>query len=752
MSQPEERMKPIDKLLLQAKINRVLDLTNLHLTLDDEQKIKQFFYNSPPTQVRMLGLQPSRIEHGLSSFIEQYNIDHADSQVSGINTHTLNETLTADFNVQFRQLAINKRKVSMRFEPSRLGAALKKGFGALLKQLWQEIKGNVPKFGGMVNFSNIKTVKKLNNDEITDRYKSLSHQTPPLPSVLSDSLSTMRAAETELEAGEMLLFHGTSVDVAPLIMNSGFDEQRCKFVKGNGYGPLGKGVYFTNELAKAATFANCSICGLPGECDCIDPETQEPADRVVLLCKVFVGNPEIIGRKGDIRERTEPSSGFDSTISLASDIDSNSAFRSTEVCVPSGKQAIPLYEIKFKSQPNFLKPGIFEKRVSSLKKQWLPKGAAESLDEIKKLLDLYQRTEDIDSHTVERFQIMEEVHLRGKQLLAEAESLLKIYQNIKPPPKETDKKLVSLNRYIQDLSLLNYQVNTTKGLYSHVLPEPSKDFGLHEIKRSTGKKLILKIASFLISKEFVLKKLLDSKIKSISSYQSNPSLLSDFQQLLSLAIERDQAKGLHLFTKNSYPFHRAYLTNTMLKLRMELASLNQDSTLSPNQKKHHLLTLINSALDISTTDEASHKKIQHANSYDLLMKMKHALETELANTADESLIPAGEVRAQDGEVRAQDGEVNESIASMQVTGHLLSEQIEYNEVEVEDLVDALSETAPRVSDDAHLEVSEQLHIDVDSPTEVERSAFQAQAKIVLSEYRPLESDNREADRLDLRRI
>jgi hypothetical protein len=178
---------------------------------------------------------------------------------------------------------------------------------------------------------------------------------------------------------------------------------------------------------------------------------------------------------------------------------------------------------------------------------------------------------------------------------------------------------------------------------------------------------------------------------------------------------------------------------------MELASLNQDSTLSPSQKKHHLLTLINSALDISTTDEASQKKIQHANSYDLLMKMKHALETALANTADESLIPAGEVRA-------QDVDVNESIASMQVTGHFLSEKIEYNELEVEDLVDALSETAPRFSDDAQLEVSEQLHIDVDSPTEVERSAFQAQAKIVLSEYRPLESDNREADRLDLRRI
>ncbi|RKG94097.1 hypothetical protein [Corallococcus terminator] len=91
--------------------------------------------------------------------------------------------------------------------------------------------------------------------------------------------------------GEVLMFHGTSKDVIPLIAAGGFDPNRCQN-RGTvtpDYGLLGKGAYFTDSFSKLMVYTGCNKCG-EAECDCVSVKQGLPTNRYSLMCRVVLGS------------------------------------------------------------------------------------------------------------------------------------------------------------------------------------------------------------------------------------------------------------------------------------------------------------------------------------------------------------------------------------------------------------------------------------------------------------------------------
>ncbi|WP_375771401.1 hypothetical protein NR798_11010 [Archangium gephyra] len=92
--------------------------------------------------------------------------------------------------------------------------------------------------------------------------------------------------------GEVLMFHGTSKDVIPLIAAGGFDPSRCQN-RGKDtpdYGLLGKGSYFTDSFSKLMVYTGCNKCG-DAECACNSSKTPLlPSNRYSMLCRVLLGS------------------------------------------------------------------------------------------------------------------------------------------------------------------------------------------------------------------------------------------------------------------------------------------------------------------------------------------------------------------------------------------------------------------------------------------------------------------------------
>lgn len=119
--------------------------------------------------------------------------------------------------------------------------------------------------------------------------------------------------------GETLLFHGT--DATRFIVESNIDPSRGKNKGTNAapnYGLLGQGAYFSDRIAKSATYTLCRICrGF--QCNCTT-KAGTPVLRVTLMARVLLGRVHnaptgsVVWDRGRLR-----SQAFNSPIENASD-------------------------------------------------------------------------------------------------------------------------------------------------------------------------------------------------------------------------------------------------------------------------------------------------------------------------------------------------------------------------------------------------------------------------------------------------
>lgn len=162
--------------------------------------------------------------------------------------------------------------------------------------------------------------------------------------------------------GEVLMFHGTSKDVIPLIAAGGFDPNRCQN-RGKvtpDYGLLGKGTYFTDSFSKLMVYTGCNKCG-DTECDCLSMHSMDqPSNRYSLMCRVLLGamkrrKPFDDPTSEDIRAEDLGSltgTGFDSVMGLGPDNRVDTQITPTnEFIVKDAAQAYPEFIIYWRRLP-----------------------------------------------------------------------------------------------------------------------------------------------------------------------------------------------------------------------------------------------------------------------------------------------------------------------------------------------------------------------------------------------------------------
>jgi len=161
--------------------------------------------------------------------------------------------------------------------------------------------------------------------------------------------------------GEVLMFHGTTKDVIPLIASGGFDPNRCQN-RGKDtpdYGLLGKGSYFTDSFSKLMVYTGCNKCG-DFECDCPSMKSStEPSNRYSLMCRVLLGSlkrrkPFDDPSSEDIRGEDLGSlngTGFDSVMGLGPDNRVDTQITPTnEFIIKDAAQAYPEFVIYWRKR------------------------------------------------------------------------------------------------------------------------------------------------------------------------------------------------------------------------------------------------------------------------------------------------------------------------------------------------------------------------------------------------------------------
>ena len=166
---------------------------------------------------------------------------------------------------------------------------------------------------------------------------------------------------------EVYLYHGTSLFSAGKIAQNGFNA--AKFNSHNsirGYGLLGRGTYLTDQLPKAALYAMCALCG-EYRCACKTFD-EKLIPKVTLLCKVALGNPEIIEKKDnkiihDIKYKDD----CHARVALSKKYNHASQYDSNEYAVMNDNAVFPVYAIYYHHIKNLLKPEIWIEQASNAK-------------------------------------------------------------------------------------------------------------------------------------------------------------------------------------------------------------------------------------------------------------------------------------------------------------------------------------------------------------------------------------------------
>ena len=126
--------------------------------------------------------------------------------------------------------------------------------------------------------------------------------------------------------------------------------------------PLGRGIYFTDNLSKATLFSKCSLCN-KCSCSCVNTDGLS-LPKVLLVCKVILGNPHITFTKDtEIRHRESCTVGTHSTIGLKKE---GGDFRSNEICISNKDQILPYYRVYYRLVKNLLKIKVFDQEAQKL--------------------------------------------------------------------------------------------------------------------------------------------------------------------------------------------------------------------------------------------------------------------------------------------------------------------------------------------------------------------------------------------------
>lgn len=272
---------------------------------------------------------------------------------------------------KFRNDVLAKQNHSMRFEPARIANPNKL---QLTKNIFKEMIKAPPSFGGKDEFIYIQKIESLKNDKLLEAYHNAQSK---ILTDLTDSKLEPAPVGVYIEdlsdnlnpyTNEVFLYHGTNLAAAYSIMQNGFNCERfCKFMTGNGYGPLGRGTYFTDELAKAGTFALCSLCK-ESRCLCKTVDNR-PLPKVTIINKVVLGNPEVITEKSnEVRNSKHPEKEYHSRIGLAGN---ESEFSSNEVAIADDNQIYPQYLVFYHHYKNLLKHELWLQESDQLK-QYAP--------------------------------------------------------------------------------------------------------------------------------------------------------------------------------------------------------------------------------------------------------------------------------------------------------------------------------------------------------------------------------------------
>jgi hypothetical protein len=88
--------------------------------------------------------------------------------------------------------------------------------------------------------------------------------------------------------GEYWLFAGSGAAGTRGIVNTGFDPSFCGWSTTTGFGKLGYGCNFTDQFAKAVTYAPCFQCNSVKPCRCVT-KSGNPYYRVLFCSRVLLG-------------------------------------------------------------------------------------------------------------------------------------------------------------------------------------------------------------------------------------------------------------------------------------------------------------------------------------------------------------------------------------------------------------------------------------------------------------------------------
>ncbi|STX36885.1 SidE phosphodiesterase domain-containing protein [Legionella feeleii] len=611
------------ELIKKVTNTKKLDLTNWRIDTKELNTLLKIIEQHELTSAFLVGLKPSAHQQTLVTALQNKS-KNQNTPILIKYAQALGENAVNNFDQQFQQQARDRLKVSMAFEPSRLARAKDNGISAYFSQMIKEAKGDVPAFGGDQFATHVTGVTKLANDEIEQKYAAVKKDIKlqkPLPQNYLAQMQTIEIPDIQLEDGEMLLYHGTGADIAHLIMTNGFDENRCRRVTGNGYGPLGKGIYFTSELSKAATFSRCSQCNMTEQCSCYDKETMQPAERVVLLNRVYVGNAEILSAKNDlIKEREKPADSFDSCIALSQELDPKSDYRSTEICVPKGAQIIPLYEIRFTFTPNYLLSANWDKALANNGLANVPSDSFQTLLKNHRAL-LAKVNELIDSDASNINAQIDQLQKLGHKIIYHLTKMRNQLGQIQHPDIQQEQSLKQLTIQLRDMNTLQTQL--TDYLKQNIAEQ--KDQQLQEQEQK--KPVISSYASFFTPK-YVLKQ----KITTLNDDALNrDTFISGLIKSLDIALEYNQKKNhssrfaLSMFSSN--PPHRTRLTQEMIRLRESLNKLDKNDLVQANK-------LLSEALDDLTQAADNHNNlsaIKTSTAYKNLLQHQQKLQQLMLN-------------------------------------------------------------------------------------------------------------------------
>jgi Poly(ADP-ribose) polymerase catalytic domain len=196
----------------------------------------------------------------------------------------------------------------------------------LLSASWRLHEGEkgfppVPQVNSIV----VKRIVVLKNQQLWNQYDQARtnldqhHQT--ISARMNDVISLLKKGRSNANpptfngfpilnrrVGESLLFHGT--DATRFIVETNIDPSRGRN-KGNddnpNYGLLGQGAYFSDMIAKSATYTLCRNCkGF--KCNCMN-KANEPLLRQTLLARVLLGRVHfaptlsVVSDRGGLRQQ-----------------------------------------------------------------------------------------------------------------------------------------------------------------------------------------------------------------------------------------------------------------------------------------------------------------------------------------------------------------------------------------------------------------------------------------------------------------